>query len=481
MSNSRLVNHHNFQLIPLIAVITAVLLVGPVSADEGWLGKKIALAERKSTTIFNSGGFLVCDPYQNLHIFWQEDKGELGNSIYYMNDLAGFLTPALDIYYSTHRINYNSLIATGNNHGLYLLWIDDITWELLFGRADISAAYDARSWQPPVSIADPVYGHNIKSDRWGNLHIIYDKMDTDNIHHSFYYLNSRDNGATWSDPYLVGEKKVPEPSITNISMAIDENGRIFVGIAYRSFDYEEFSELGYFRSKDNGVTWEDYVLFQNTSNGFRGGIDRLAFYTFGPNEVHATFHGPARSHVYSLDGGETWTQPQIITSMGYAFGGDNVLVKDSSGSLYALFASFTGVFLSQYMNNAWTSWEYVDDSPIDAHYQQMVVCQGNQLHIVYSGRIDSTVWYTTRQLNSEPISRQSMDGNLDIGDLGESDGTMPRSEEILSTATISADDLAIPTTGGPQKPVGYPILVSTISVIGLFFLIYLISHSYKKG
>lgn len=462
------------------------MCVTPANADVVWSGIKIPLAPRKSATVFNSGGFLVCDPYQNLHIFWEEDQGEQGNSIYYVNDISGTLTSPLDIYYSPHQIYYNNLVAAANLSGLFLAWMDGVTWDLVFAMSKISSAYDARSWSAPIVIADRVSGFNLRSDKNGNLHIVYAKVDIENVIHTFYYQYSQDNGVTWSNPHMLAEKKIPEPSLTHISLAVDDSQRIFIGIAFRSYDYGVFNELGYFRSVDNGKSWDDFVLYQNTNNGFYGGIDRLAFYTFGQNEVHLTFHGPSRSHSYSLDGGETWSTPELISTLGYAFGGDNVLAKDSSGDLYALYASFSGVYISEYKNDRWSPPEYVDNSPIDAHYQQMVICQGNQLHIVYSGRLDSTIWYATKALYSPLISRLPIDaysGNNYISpeQVTPSPAVIPTpvSENSPDISALSTKQLEVLSV--PLPSVQIPYLFASLCVLILIILVYAVTIYRRRG
>ena len=96
-----------------------------------------------------------------------------------------------------------------------------------------------------------------------------------------------------------------------------------------------------------------------------------------------------------------------IIQLGAGFGGANYLAKDSAGVLRAV----TGVdgritsprlpVLGGWSPNAsrTAAWTRMT--------QQMVVCQGNQLHVMYDNRLeaDSNVWYAHRQVDAPHVER----------------------------------------------------------------------------
>ena len=142
------------------------------------------------------------------------------------------------------------------------------------------------------------------------------------------------------------------------------------------------------------------------------GVDWIAPFSFGDNEVYLTWHDPRRMQQWSLDGGETWNGPIEIMELAAAFGGVNRLVKDSAGVLHVLTAMTGGVFSAAWDGTQWGPRERIDDRPNDPHGQYMVVCQGNQLHVVYHDRIVQnstgkfTIWYSSRQVNAPHLERR---------------------------------------------------------------------------
>jgi len=113
----------------------------------------------------------------------------------------------------------------------------------------------------------------------------------------------------------------------------------------RSFTYGDYSELGYTRSLDSGSTWEKpLILAQSTT---APGVDQIASFVFGNDEIHLTYDTPERMHQWSEDGGTTWHAPEEIVNgvnLGAAFGGENKLVKDSAGVLHVVYAWAEGVY-----------------------------------------------------------------------------------------------------------------------------------------
>lgn len=352
-------------------------------------------------------GIPLCDKYQNLHIFWVDNVAS-GAAIYYRNDINNYWSMPTDImqfsYPNIH--NLNGAISNKDDF-IHLIWVDTGgLGNLYYSGAPLYNAMDPRSWSQPRLIEENVHDGAIQVDRDGFVHIVYASADSTARNFKVIHIVSNDNGISWSNPSLILTKTFPDPSYIRSEMSIDDEGRIHVGLTLRSQEYGIISEVGYVRSLDNGQSWAAYKVIDDTSSTFQG-VEWIAPYAFGKNEVHLTWHEPNRMHQYSLDGGDTWSKPDVIMPLGGAFGGPNQLVKDSSGIIHAVTAVSNGVYSIKWEGGRWGQPEQIDNRDIDPHGQHIVVCQGNQLSVIYYDRTgEETVWYATQTLNAPHIDRK---------------------------------------------------------------------------
>ena len=107
---------------------------------------------------------------------------------------------------------------------------------------------------------------------------------------------------------------------------------MYVGISLRSQDYGVYSEVGYICSPDTGQTWESYRVIAKQSEATPN-IQNMVPFPFGKDEIHLTWHDPRRMHMWSSDGGVTWSNPSEIIQLGAGFGGANYLAKIAPSSL----------------------------------------------------------------------------------------------------------------------------------------------------
>ena len=249
-------------------------------------------------------------------------------------------------------------------------------------------------------------------------------------------------------------------------IVVDEAGRIHVGLTLRSEEYGVYSEVGYVRSVDGGQNWGDYRRVELMGTAYQG-VSTLTPYAFGADEIHLTWHDPRRMHQWSYDGGETWDQPIEIMPLGAAFGGANMLAKDSAGVLHVVTAVANGVFSAAWDGTRWMAYEQIETRQMDPHGQQLIVCQGNQLHVVYDDRVldDTTVWHASRTVDAPHIERQRLPAsNLQP--------TVAPTPDLAPTLTTKADPEAPirssqPVTGLDSVPSARP---STLVSLMLVFL-----------
>ena len=195
---------------------------------------------------------VLCDQYQNTHILWSDRFEE--SALYYMNDISGDWSAPIDVITNADDIRVMIRLSAAiddNTDILHVLWVDQwIKGGLHYSQAPISEANNPRAWMNSVPLAVGTENGAIDVDKDGNLHVVYGTSGADNFEVGIDYIRSNDGGNTWSTPVRIVSKKVPFPSDPYAEIAVDGNGRIHVGITYRSQDYDSYSEVGYTRSVD---------------------------------------------------------------------------------------------------------------------------------------------------------------------------------------------------------------------------------------
>jgi hypothetical protein len=120
----------------------------------------------------------------------------------------------------------------------------------------------------------------------------------------------------------------------------------------------------------------------------------------GEDEVHIIWDGAPtveRNHIYSQDGGSTWSKPVItfpqITAVGRA--GWNPMAFDGEGTLHA--ASLGGPLHASWTPEGWSSAVDIAQVAYDGsgEWLKLAVGLGNQLHVVWvdKDKLPNTVWY----------------------------------------------------------------------------------------
>ena len=323
---------------------------------------------------------ILCDQYQNLHVFWGERLETTGapkSVLFYKQYLGGSWSLPVDPLITTRFEEVHAAITPDNL--IHLVWANS-DFEIMYLTAALGAATQIRQWAKPVILENNAYDSNIVVDNTGILYVIYTTSDTDALSHGIYYIFSVNSGKTWSLSKTIMELVTPVASTVNAQLAVDGRGRLHVVYTVRSYTYGEYSVIGYMRSIDAGGHWEYPLTFPEASS-FQG-VAKIAAYTFGDDEIHLTYDIPARVHQWSYDGGETWSSVIPIVNgieLGAAFGGFNQLVKDNSGVLHVVFAESRGVFHSTWNGLDWSIAELIDAPAFDPHGQTIAICQRESL------------------------------------------------------------------------------------------------------
>ena len=414
-------------------------------------------------------GVLICDPNQNLHILWSKNHDRV-SEIYYRTDAGGTLSAPIDILALSDPLAIRLSAALNKpDSTLHLTWQNSyIKGDVFYSSAPLAEAGNLRAWETPRLVVPKADSAGIVADNSGSLHIIYGTSDADGYSNAVYHVRSDDGGLSWSEPSLIYEVRSRVPSTTSGSAAFDAAGRMHVGITTRSQEYGVYSELGYIRSLDGGQTWQPYQTIATQSEATPN-VSVIAPWAFGANEIHLTWHDPRRMHMWSTDGGVTWSKPIRIIELGAGFGGANYLAKDSAGVLRAATGVGNGVYVSTFAGSQWLAPEQIENRSMDPHGQQLEVCQGNQLHVVYDDRVvaDTTVWYSHKQVDAPHIEQSPIltpvAGTNAVSVSREAQQVSPTAEPTaIGGRTPVLADATPPAASGSALT---PVLISTTLVV----------------
>jgi hypothetical protein len=464
-------------LIGIIVVVSFFLLPNGYAQAPTW-SEPVDITER-FTSNRHAFPITLCDPYQNIHIFWA-DHSEGTAAIYYRNDISGNLSTPVDILLSANPYYLLGTISSKFDT-IHLTWVDGpAVAKLYYSRAPISAADNAHNWLPPQMLDQGVFNSSVQVSPAGTVHILYDRTDENQRFHEVIHIKSEDDGLSWSDPTVIFSTTFSEAAYVRLETAVDGRGRIHIGVTLRSTDYGAFSEVGYIRSDENVEEWSEYTRIQNVPSAWQG-VEWIAPYAFGDDEIHLTWHDPHRLHIGSSDGGLTWSEPDEILSLGAAFGGPNYLTQDSSGKIYALVAEINDLFLVPREDDHWGEPDPLGALPIDPHGQFITACQGNQLHATFWDRIGPlSAWYSVTQVEATHLPRQPFPADKQQDDdplIGEGSSNTEAIESVQVTPTPEYK-FTIPTEEIDQSitpffPIAFSASAAIIFILLSVFLVML--------
>jgi hypothetical protein len=455
-----------------LALLLAIVPIGAAQGPTSQWSRPIDITQPSNSEV-GEWGVLTCDQYQNTHMFWS-DMNPDGAAIYYRNNIGGTWSPPADIILNPdHEALRPAVDISSKTDTIHLIWVDrELRADLYYSRAPLQNAADPHAWSEPQMIAANTDGGSLAIDKDGVIHLVYQFYDADGLQLAVYYIRSDDDGITWSDPATVFAMTAPVPSTLGAKLALDDAGRLHVGITVRSYKYGVYSELDYSQSEDGGKTWMPYKRIDASIVDPTGNyvttlnLSTITPYTFGKDEVHLTWHTPKRMHMWSYDGGKTWSAPIEIMPLPPALGGPNKLVKDSAGVLHVVTAVQGGVFSASWDGKKWSTPERIDDRGIDPHNQDMVVCGGNELHVTYDDRNDSRkVWYSTRSVDAPHIEAKPIPSSENTTTAA-SQALAPTLPPVNLTTAPRSQSLSSELKTPPQSPSNL-IVLSALPVMVL--------------
>lgn len=373
---------------------------GEVAAQENTPGWTTPVNLSEVADMSSGSPTLLCDGYENLHLLWVEQDDTHADIYYSRQSEMGWSVPnsilALD------EITFIDAVISAQDIVHVVAFTAD--GRLLHSFSLIHEAGNAHNWPVPSILADGIGplrnfyagGGALAIDQFGRLHILYSTADDPlNMSHTLFHISSTDEGLSWSPPAAVFATTAEVPVTFFGALQVDGRGRLHVVWEVRSHEYGVYSQLGYIRSEDYGQSWDPPVQLAVSEES--PGVAMPAVLVVGDDEVHLTWDTPERLHRWSGDGGNTWTEPGLIMPGGAAFGGFNRLALDSAGTLHVVSAEGGGVFHAVWDGMAWTEHETIDDRDFDPHFQQLEVCQGNRISVVYTDHLGANgLWYSSK-------------------------------------------------------------------------------------
>lgn len=88
---------------------------------------------------YSSASNIICDRYQNLHVFWGENLDQNGaplSILFYKNDVGGTWSQPLDLFITTRFEHVHSAITTDNL--IHLIWSDS-DHQVIYSSAHLSS------------------------------------------------------------------------------------------------------------------------------------------------------------------------------------------------------------------------------------------------------------------------------------------------------------------------------------------------------
>jgi len=256
-----------------------------------------------------------------VHVVWADERD--GNyEIYYKRSIDGGVTwgDNIRLTIADHTSYRPYLAVSGSN--VYVVWEDvrDLNYRIYFKKsADNGATWgddtllsdtgDLQSWYTSIAASNDYVYVFWEDNRNGNSEI--------------YYKISTDNGVTWGD-----DTRLTTTDLRSTLPIVAASGDNVHVVWQDERDLEDYFEIYYKKSSNNGATWGDEVRFTNNIS-----INENAFIRADGNNVHIIWYETNFDIYYkrSTDNGDTWSDTEGLVVSGtysitprFAVNGDNI-------------------------------------------------------------------------------------------------------------------------------------------------------------
>lgn len=387
-----------------LLLLLCLSLILPVSAgaqEIAW-DPPIRLTSEDSVVQFSA---IAADLQGGVHVFWgyKPESDQPSNLLFYRyRDETGW-SEATDLFAGPEWDSFlRPTVILGENNRLHLLW--NGTQALYYSSAPAQRAYDPRNWQKPVSVvqADALGQTAIVVTDEGVIHVVYSQNRPGT---NVMYVYSDDQGLTWSAPQSlssIASEDEQAPEAANI--AIDRDGVLHV-VWNENYPPKYLGrQVFYVQSSDGGMTW----TAPNALSDFAVEDDWNALsniWVDSQNELHLLWAGcgrpVARCYRSSSDQGRSWsTLVKPFQNLGGSSGRDATAIDPYDNMYWVGSLRYPqAVYFSMWKADHWQD----PPTPVigenqygrlgSAHFPQMVVAQGNQLHLSMVEGDAGPLWY----------------------------------------------------------------------------------------
>ena len=405
---------HLWCILPILLFVLASLRnPTPIQAQIGTTVSWQPPINLSNTETASTRPTIVADPWGQVHVFWSEEVGgpapgidqsvgESGNTMFYRRWDGSAWSENIDIFFHPNGLTFkNPAVAIDSNGTLHLFWVG--SEGVYYSNSSALAPTSAHSWRPmrvivEAGVVDQV---EIAIGHANQMYVLYNKLTATEGY--TFFMKSEDEGNTWSAPQPIAFLYADEAQYAyRPRIVVDDAARLHV--TWIDFTGPPtFQGLAYYyiRSEDEGLTWSaPFNLSQNlkrpeeqVSEGLLISIDQdnlLAIYIQG----EFTY----RQYRFSTDGGRSWSPQKHIFGELRSRAGWDAAAVDSAGTVhliaqlrvpYAIYASTWAV--DQWLDPPEA---VLTEEPLnEAHYPQMVIGEGNQLHVVMQDNVVGEVWY----------------------------------------------------------------------------------------
>ncbi len=347
----------------------------------------------------SSEASLVADPYGFVHVFWAEEMPDGRTLVQYARFDGQTWSYPVDIYVAGLNNPINSISSFVDANGmLRVIWSEGLFPKFLrYTYAPATDALSSSKWAKPNQFRLPIEQVDLLVDDEGVFHVIY--TDTDEDGHGVFYIQSRDQAQSWSNPLWLDPDTPADLFPDKLTFALDDAGGMHAVWFYKTFEESKGDWVRYIHSLDQGATWSaPFTLAKNSEGADELNAFAAPVMTVSGQTIHAIWAGGDllyRHYRSSSDAGKTWTEPiRILGELnGQAF--DGIAVDGLGRPHFISQIRFpVGIYHSVLNNNKWTFPELIyfirfsnadkSEDLVEAHATFPKVRLGNQIVLTFT-------------------------------------------------------------------------------------------------
>jgi hypothetical protein len=387
---------------------------------------------------------LVADMAGNVHMMWSRaltpnpPPGE-GDTLFYARwDVEHGWSQTVDVLAVPNTGAEVPDLAVTPDGTLHAVWgTGGTNSRMMYAHAPACCADNPRNWSQPIALGGPVLlTTSLVADDQGRLHAAFPSYQTRNI----VYRRSDDGGLNWSEEVEVpGGADAVDELASYPRLAVDGRGRVHLVWSVGPWPGRR---VMYARSEDGGDNWElpqeiDTYLREDYAEDY--GPIFIDVEAVGEDQVHLIWDGAPtveRNHVWSSDGGKTWSERVILipelTKVGRQ--GWNDMVADELGTVHV---AAIGPYYANWSDGSWSNSTLIPGAR-SAELMRIALTHGNRLHVVwmdYEKADRKALWYAQGQTTAPEVAVQALPTPLPLA-----------VQQLSATEAPGATLLASPTS-----------------------------------